>query len=106
YHQYGRPHPAADHSLSHRVHERSTRMTQFLTWSLLLTFVLNTMLPPALVHALEASATKGTSAQAAAALARPGQSLTLLPDGRWLLVGGDGPNGPQARASLWDPHSE
>src|SRR4051794_21930919 len=81
-------------------------MTQLLTWFLLLSLVLNTTLPPSLVHAREAAATGGTSAQSTAALARPGQSMTLLPDGRWLLLGGEGATGPQARASLWDPHTE
>jgi hypothetical protein len=33
----------------------------------------------------------------------PGQTRTLLPDGRWLLVGGVGPAGPRATASVWDP---
>src|SRR6266540_347659 len=41
------------------------------------------------------SVTDGTSG--------PGQTRTLLPDGRWLIVGGMGPAGPRATASLWDP---
>jgi RHS repeat-associated protein len=32
-----------------------------------------------------------------------GQSATLLPDGRWLLIGGEGAEGPLASASVWDP---
>ena len=31
---------------------------------------------------------------------RPGQTVTLLPDGRWLLLGGEG---TEQRASFWDP---
>jgi RHS repeat-associated protein len=34
-----------------------------------------------------------------------GQSATLLPDGRWLLVGGEGKEGPLATASLAEPQS-
>jgi len=30
----------------------------------------------------------------------PGQSITLLPDGRFLLIGGDGPHGPLATAAI------
>ncbi len=32
----------------------------------------------------------------------PGQSRTLLPDGRWLLVGGQGVQGPLATAAIFD----
>jgi RHS repeat-associated protein len=35
-----------------------------------------------------------------------GQSATLLPDGRWLVLGGEGPSGPLASASLWDPRTQ
>jgi hypothetical protein len=31
-----------------------------------------------------------------------GSTATLLPDGRWLLVGGSGPDGPSATVTLWD----
>src|SRR3990167_1415823 len=31
-----------------------------------------------------------------------GESDTLLPDGRWLRVGGEGPSSPLATASIWD----
>ena len=31
-----------------------------------------------------------------------GESVTLLPDGRWLRVGGEGPSSPLATASIWD----
>ncbi|MBI3302592.1 MAG: Ig-like domain-containing protein, partial [Deltaproteobacteria bacterium] len=34
-----------------------------------------------------------------------GQTSTLLPDGRWLFLGGEGPSGPLATATLWDPHT-
>src|SRR5262245_45992282 len=33
----------------------------------------------------------------------PGQSATMLPDGRWLIAGGLGPTGPVATAALWHP---
>jgi RHS repeat-associated protein len=36
---------------------------------------------------------------------RPGQSATLLPDGRWLLLGGQGLGGPVATALLQDPQT-
>ena len=36
---------------------------------------------------------------------RIGQSATLLPDARWLLVGGEGIDGPLATASIWDPQT-
>ncbi len=36
---------------------------------------------------------------------RIGQTATLLPDGRWLLVGGEGIDGPLATASIWDPQT-
>ncbi len=32
-----------------------------------------------------------------------GQTATLLPDGRWLFVGGDGPAGPQPSMAVLDP---
>jgi len=35
----------------------------------------------------------------------PGQTATLLPDGRYLMVGGEGPDSPLATAAIWDPHS-
>jgi RHS repeat-associated protein len=34
---------------------------------------------------------------------QPGQSATLLSDGRWLLVGGTGAHGPEAAAFIFDP---
>lgn len=34
-----------------------------------------------------------------------GQTATLLPDGCWLLIGGDGSDGPVATAAIWDPHT-
>jgi hypothetical protein len=37
---------------------------------------------------------------------RAGQSVTLLSDGRWLFVGGEGVTGPEATATLWDPQTE
>jgi len=33
----------------------------------------------------------------------PGQSATLMPDGRLLLLGGEGPNGPVPNAAMMDP---
>ena len=35
----------------------------------------------------------------------PGQSRTLLSDGRWLLVGGQGGQGPFATAAIFDPQT-
>ncbi len=35
----------------------------------------------------------------------PGQSATLLPDGRWLLLGGQGRTGPVATAAILDPRT-
>jgi hypothetical protein len=37
-------------------------------------------------------------------LSSPGQSSTLLPNGHWLLLGGESPDGkPSALAVIWDP---
>lgn len=36
----------------------------------------------------------------------PGQTASLLPDGRWLLLGGQGENGPRSIASFWDPRTQ
>src|SRR4029434_2392196 len=44
----------------------------------------------------------GGADEAAAGIAM-GQSATLLPDGRWLMLGGLGANGPMGRAAIWDP---
>ncbi len=74
---------------------------------LLLTVVVQTVVPPSLLLSFVAHAAAAeTNQHSSPLLARLGQSMTLLPDGRWLLIGGEGPTGPQARASLWDPHSE
>ena len=35
-----------------------------------------------------------------------GQSATLLPDGRVLLIGGDGSSGPQSSVSIKDPRTQ
>ncbi len=35
-----------------------------------------------------------------------GQSATLLPDGRILLIGGDGSSGPQSSVSIKDPRTQ
>jgi RHS repeat-associated protein len=36
----------------------------------------------------------------------PGQTATLLPDGRWLLLGGETRSGLSAAAGLWDPRTQ
>jgi RHS repeat-associated protein len=36
---------------------------------------------------------------------RPGQTATLLPSGQWLLLGGEGRNGPVSTATIQDPSS-
>jgi RHS repeat-associated protein len=42
-----------------------------------------------------------------AAIAKiPGQTVTLMPDGRWLLMGGEGPDGPVRSISALDPRTE
>src|SRR4029453_14850479 len=43
----------------------------------------------------------GGADEAAAGIAL-GQSATLLPDGRWLMLGGLGANGPMGNATIWD----
>src|SRR5207247_10601967 len=35
----------------------------------------------------------------------PGQSVTILPHGRWLLVGGEATKGPLSTVSIWDPRT-
>src|SRR5919197_5303117 len=35
----------------------------------------------------------------------PGQSVTILPDGKWLLVGGETTKGSLSTVSIWDPYS-
>jgi RHS repeat-associated protein len=45
------------------------------------------------------------SSKNSASQAVPGQSSTLLPDGRVLLLGGEGPSGPLATAAVQDPQS-
>src|SRR5262245_53934823 len=47
----------------------------------------------------------GRSSAEAALLVVPGQSRTLLSDGRWLLIGGQGQQGPLATAVIFDPQT-
>jgi hypothetical protein len=49
-------------------------------------------------------ASRTLSAQPAAP-AVPGQSRTQLPDGRWLLLGGQGSRGPLSTAAIFDPQT-
>src|SRR2546422_7724839 len=35
----------------------------------------------------------------------PGQTSTVLPDGRWLLLGGQGPQGSTRTAAIYDPRT-
>jgi len=51
---------------------------------------------PVVKAASSALSAKQKAAVAQAPEAAPGQTVTLLPDGRWLLVGGEGENGPLA----------
>ena len=46
----------------------------------------------------------GGADEAAAGIAL-GQSATLLPDGRWLMLGGLGATGPMGKAAIWDPRA-
>ena len=48
-------------------------------------------------------APSAAGADEAAAGIATGQSATLLPDGRWLMLGGLGANGPMGKAAIWDP---
>lgn len=56
---------------------------------------------------LLSGASRSTEGAAAPKYSRAprGQTSTLLPDGRWLFVGGDRGQVPQASAVLWDPVS-
>src|SRR5438067_1096660 len=45
------------------------------------------------------------SAQRAPRLGIPGQSATLLPNGKWLLIGGESPNGPVTTIAVRDPQT-
>jgi RHS repeat-associated protein len=82
-------------------------MKSIVTMFVLVSFVVNTVLAPVAVQAASTDqTTNARRAQSNPLLDRPGQSMTLLPDGRWLLIGGEGPDGPQARASIWDARSE
>ena len=64
-------------------------------WYVLLCLVTLALLP---------SASRPLSADPALP-AVPGQSRTLLPNGRWLLVGGQGAQGPLATAAIFDPQT-
>lgn len=57
-----------------------------------------------LLFALFLPSTSGPQS-AGPAPAMSGQSATLLPDGRWLRVGGEGRAGALAAAEIFDPHS-
>ncbi len=35
-----------------------------------------------------------------------GQTAILLPDGRWLMLGGQGPDGPLSAGAIWDPATQ
>ena len=45
------------------------------------------------------------SSERQSASTTPGQSVTLLPDGHLLLLGGKGSQGPVSSAGIWDPHT-
>jgi YD repeat-containing protein len=55
--------------------------------------------PPALRRAFEPASTALAQAQA---LPRTGQTSTRLPDGRWLLIGGEG---VESDSAIWDPQT-
>src|SRR5580700_11124744 len=46
-----------------------------------------------------------TSSKSSTSQVIPGQSSTLLPDGRLLLLGGESPNGPLTTVAVQDPQS-
>ncbi|HEX8138529.1 MAG TPA: kelch repeat-containing protein [Pyrinomonadaceae bacterium] len=51
------------------------------------------------------SAKKGRKAAQQTPPAQAGQSATLLPEGRWLLIGGEGEGGPSGAVSIWEQHT-
>src|SRR5437868_12551279 len=57
---------------------------------------------PVVKAALSALSAKQKAANVQAPEAAPGQTVTLLPDGRWLLVGGEGESGPLASVVVKD----
>jgi RHS repeat-associated protein len=58
--------------------------------------------PPQIASAQGATAQAAPSQPAGAEL-RDGQSITELPDGRWLLIGGRGQGRPSDVIRIWDP---
>src|SRR5258705_640293 len=58
-----------------------------------------------LALSLVLAATSGPVRLGAAATPVPGQTTTLLPDGRWLILGGERARGPSTTALIQDPHT-
>ena len=52
---------------------------------------------------LAVSSVPGRAETSAGTRPRPGESHTLLRDGRWLIIGGAGPRGPLATLAICDP---
>src|SRR2546429_2385774 len=64
--------------------------------SLLLCVTLGLLLSPA---------SSGPQSSRLGASPVPGQTWTVLPDGRSLILGGQGPQGPTGTAAIYDPHT-
>src|ERR1051325_10168028 len=58
------------------------------------------------VRAKARTTKKNYSGASQTSLIRAGQTSTVLPDGRTLLVGGVGPDGPVKTVTIWDPIAE
>jgi RHS repeat-associated protein len=59
----------------------------------------------ALILGLFVMGVSGVNPQGESVLVLKGQSATLLPDGQWLLIGGESANGTLRTAAIWNPTS-
>lgn len=78
---------------------------RFTLWFTLL-FSLETVVPLPVLESLRATANASKPVALTQVYTAPGQSLTQLADGRWLVLGGTRPTGPQLLAALWDPQTQ